>query len=98
MVRLLGREPASGSADSVNDLDVGSDALQSVSISGRRCVWELQLRTEVLKRAEGRCEHCGEEEFLKADGTWYLEAHFGWNRASLEAQMIQIVRRKERLG
>jgi 5-methylcytosine-specific restriction protein A len=109
-----------------NDLVVGSDALQSVPTPGRRSVWDPQVRAEVLKRAGGHYEHCGEEVFLKADSTRYLEAqhiialsaggkgrlsnvvtlcpghhqeaHFGRNRVSLEAQMIQIVRRKEKVG
>ncbi len=33
------------------------------------------VRQYVIARAKGRCEYCGKQEFLTADGTPYLEAH-----------------------
>lgn len=34
-----------------------------------------KVRARVLKRALGRCEHCGATGFLKPDGSAYLESH-----------------------
>ena len=36
---------------------------------------DIHIRNEVLKRANGKCEHCGERGFEKSDGSFYLEAH-----------------------
>jgi hypothetical protein len=33
------------------------------------------VRSDVLARAKGKCERCGEEGFLKVDGLPYLETH-----------------------
>jgi 5-methylcytosine-specific restriction endonuclease McrA len=34
-----------------------------------------KVRSFVLDRAKGQCEHCGAWGFRKSDGTFYLEAH-----------------------
>lgn len=34
-----------------------------------------RVRSAVMKRADGRCEYCGEAGFLKLDGSPYLECH-----------------------
>ncbi len=34
-----------------------------------------RVRRRVVERAQGRCEHCGELGFRRADGSHYVEAH-----------------------
>ena len=38
-------------------------------------VRDPNVREWVITRASGKCEYCGREGFLKADGSRYLEAH-----------------------
>jgi 5-methylcytosine-specific restriction protein A len=33
------------------------------------------VRDHVVRRSKGRCEYCGEEGFLMANGNRYIEAH-----------------------
>lgn len=63
----------------IDDLDVpppGQPAPQRSPVRGgtgyRR---DAAVRSYVIQRAEGRCEHCGTLGFEMADGTFYVEAH-----------------------
>lgn len=62
----------------LTDLDyeiVGnSDPARALSI-GYRFKRDGRVRLQVLQRAEGKCEYCGEQGFQLPDGTHYLEAH-----------------------
>ena len=59
--------------DAVDDL--GSDFPNAEIFTGKRYARNTQVRSEVLARAEGRCEYCGRQGFLRANGTRYLESH-----------------------
>jgi hypothetical protein len=75
MARLMDREPPTA-GDSLNDLDApGSDAPHTVASNGRRYVRDPRVRAEVLQRAGGCCEHCGNQGFVTVSGGRYLEAH-----------------------
>lgn len=66
------------SATAINDIDVGvasnSDPEYKRRMAGSY-VRSQSVRNAVLKRAEGRCEECGELGFLKGDGSRFLETH-----------------------
>jgi len=69
-------EEVLGSA--IDDLDEAlSDS--SPAIQGERLskfyFRDFQVRQSVLSRAQGRCEYCGSQPFLKADGKPFLECH-----------------------
>lgn len=73
---LLRREPSPEQGDSLNDLVApGSDAPGTTLASGHRYVRDLQVRQALLERAGGYCEYCSVQNFLKPDGTHYLECH-----------------------
>lgn len=74
MARIMDREPPTA-GDSLNDLDAGSDVPHTVTATGRRFVRDPRVRAQVLARAGGRCEHCGQPGFITDAGTPYLEAH-----------------------
>ncbi len=59
--------------DAIDDLD--QPMPQRVLVSGTRFQRDMRVRTEVMKRAKGRCEFCGMEGFLCPDGSRYLECH-----------------------
>lgn len=50
-----------------------------------------KVRAHVLKRANGKCEHCGSEGFLLPDGNRYVEAHHVIALASAGRDTIQNV-------
>lgn len=74
MARLMNREPPA-TADSLNDLDAGSDVPHTLTSTGRRFVRNPRVRAEVLRRAGGSCEFCGTPGFITEAGALYLEAH-----------------------
>jgi hypothetical protein len=70
--RLIG-EYSIAESDAINDLGIDSpvrELLQSWSYPR-----DPKVRDAVLARAQGCCEFCGAQGFLKPDGTRYLETH-----------------------
>lgn len=63
----------------IDDLDIppaGRDAPERFQLRGgtgyRR---DAAVRSYVIQRSKGRCEHCGALGFEMADGSFYVEAH-----------------------
>ena len=71
-LRLLGDYEREG-ANAIDDLGADSPDRRFSE------VWtysrDPRVRNAVLKRAQGRCEYCGELGFLKPNGSRYLESH-----------------------
>jgi hypothetical protein len=65
------------SRSAIDDLDElsGPELPTTQAYVGARYVRNGRIRAEVLKRANGRCEHCGEIGFPTRNGTPYLETH-----------------------
>ena len=64
--------------DSLDDLDdrpVGAQQPPRIMSSAMAFQRDPAVRAYVIRRAQGRCEHCGVEGFLMMDGKRYLEAH-----------------------
>jgi 5-methylcytosine-specific restriction protein A len=64
--------------DSLDDLDdrpVGAQQPARIKSSALAFQRDPAVRAYVIRRAQGRCEHCGMEGFLMMDGKRYLEAH-----------------------
>ncbi|MCW1402857.1 HNH endonuclease [Novosphingobium sp. MW5] len=64
--------------DAINDLDqpdIGNTKPKRGSYSANFIVRDDRVRKSVLKRAQGRCEHCGELGFKRPDGSHFVEAH-----------------------
>ncbi len=55
--------------------DIGTDDPARALYAGYVYLRDPQVRSAVLHRAAGRCEYCGEEGFLKVDGSRFLESH-----------------------
>lgn len=55
--------------------DLGSDDPARALYVGYTYLRDPNVRSAVLIRAAGHCEYCGEEGFLKPDGSRYLETH-----------------------
>ena len=70
--RLIG-DYANPYSDAINDIgtDFPDRSKSEVSSYAR----DPRVREAVLRRANGRCERCGQLGFKKADGTRYLETH-----------------------
>jgi hypothetical protein len=70
--RLIGdySDPLYGALD-----DLGTDDPARILYAGYAYLRDQKVRSTVLLRAAGRCEYCGEEGFLKGDGSRYLETH-----------------------
>jgi 5-methylcytosine-specific restriction endonuclease McrA len=71
--RALRGEHATISNDAIDD--IGSDRPVSGLVSVNRYDRDPKVRATVLKRANGRCEHCGQLGFICANGERYLETH-----------------------
>ncbi|MEA3539246.1 MAG: HNH endonuclease signature motif containing protein [Pseudomonadota bacterium] len=56
------------------DADLGGAAVRREQ-TGSVFVRDPKVREAALRRAGGRCEHCGEPGFRRADGAVYLETH-----------------------
>ena len=70
--RLVGAYTVGGT-DAIDDLGIDKpDRAMSQVWSYAR---DPKVRAAVLKRAQGKCESCGELGFVKLDGTRYLESH-----------------------
>lgn len=64
--------------DAFNDLDVPMGQINPLTAStaaGRRFIRDAMVREFVVSRAQGRCEHCDAEAFIKENGQPYLEGH-----------------------
>ena len=73
LYRRLTATYTEGAMNAVDDLGTDTpDRARSQSWSYAR---DPQVRDAVLKRADGRCEYCGQLGFIKADGNRYLETH-----------------------
>ena len=61
-------------SDAINDIEIGTDKPDRGKISGFAYVRDPKIRAEVLRRAAGKCEFCGELGFMCADGNviWNL--------------------------
>lgn len=55
--------------------DIGADSPDRIMSKVWTYSRDPRVREVVLKRANGRCEFCGQLGFLKSDGTRYLESH-----------------------
>jgi len=55
--------------------DIGTDTPSRVNTSVRTYARDDKIRKAVVRRAEGKCEFCGELGFERPDGTRYLESH-----------------------
>lgn len=75
---LQNRESALSHLDAIDDLDdrpPGVHHPPRVQTSGTAFRRDPAIRDYVLRRADGRCEHCGSQGFLLLNGKHYLEAH-----------------------
>lgn len=64
--------------DAIDDLDqpdIGNTNPKRGSYSATFIVRDDRVRKRVLKRAQGRCEHCGELGFKRLNGSYFVEAH-----------------------
>lgn len=64
--------------DAINDLGApppDSGPSKRVDITVSAFVRDNAVRRAVVRRAKGRCEHCGGQDFRNDKGRWYLEAH-----------------------
>lgn len=72
------RQGFSELGSAIDDLDaigVGNEQPSRTDYSGSFIIRDDRVRQIVVKRANGRCEHCGELGFRKTDGSYYVEAH-----------------------
>jgi HNH endonuclease len=65
------------SRSAIEDLDElsGTEAPVRRAYAGERFVRNGKIRSAVLRRADGRCEHCGVAGFKTQSGNIYLETH-----------------------
>lgn len=66
---------AVGFSDQFSVDSMGADQIAREETSGTRYVRDPAVRTAVLARAMGFCEHCGGRAFRTPRGMWYLETH-----------------------
>lgn len=68
-----------GSADTYIDqffyIDTGNDPVEKRDVNGQVFVRKAEVRSQVLRRAKGRCEYCGKSVFVSFNGSIYLETH-----------------------
>lgn len=55
--------------------DLGAEDPARVLYAGYTYLRDPKVRAAVLVRAAGHCEYCGEQGFLKPDGSHYVETH-----------------------
>lgn len=73
-------DPFEGSklGDAIDDLDqpdIGNTSPKRSSYLATFIVRDDRVRKQFLKRAQGRCEHCGELGFKRSNGSYFVEAH-----------------------
>ena len=61
--------------DDLDQDDIGNDSPNKAKFEAAYYVRDPKVRKAVIQMAQGKCEYCGQEGFLKSDGTRYLEAH-----------------------
>jgi 5-methylcytosine-specific restriction endonuclease McrA len=59
----------------VDQFDVAEAEPERVEISGSAFKRDPSVRAAALRRANGRCEYCGEDGFKMPNGGVYLETH-----------------------
>lgn len=71
------RESIADLPDAIDDLDgeIGNERPGRREGKTSYIVRDLEVRRQVIKRANGRCEFCGAEGFEKDDGSRFVEAH-----------------------
>lgn len=72
-LRIPAEAEPSQFSDAVDDL--GTDTPGHVNFAGVRYARDKKIRDTVKRRADGKCELCGELRFICSDGTRYLECH-----------------------
>ena len=71
-MRLASTNPIETS-DAIDD--IGTDVPRRIMASVISYARDPKIREAVQRRADGKCELCGELGFLRVDGTRYLECH-----------------------
>jgi hypothetical protein len=71
-LRLVG-DYSDNNSNAIDDL--GADAPDRIMSEVWTYSRDLRVREAVLRRADRRCEFCGQLGFMKPDGTRYLESH-----------------------
>lgn len=61
--------------DDLDDIPEGALVPERLRIEGLAYKRNRMVRNYVVLRSKGRCEYCGEEGFLMANGSQYIEAH-----------------------
>jgi 5-methylcytosine-specific restriction protein A len=61
--------------DDFDDVPEGALVPERLRIEGLAYKRNRMVRNYVVLRSKGRCEYCGEEGFLMANGSQYIEAH-----------------------
>lgn len=73
LLQHLSTSPPIDDQDAVNDL--GADVPDKVFSAGMRYARDPRVRKAVEARANGQCELCGKQGFIRPDGSRYLETH-----------------------
>ena len=71
-LRLVG-DYSDNNSNAIDDL--GADAPDRIMSEVWTYSRDSRVREAVLRRADGRCEFCGQLGFMKPDATRYLESH-----------------------
>jgi hypothetical protein len=71
-LRLVG-DYSGNNSNAIDDL--GADAPHRIMSEVWTYSRDPRVREAVLKRADGRCEFCGQRGFMKPEGRRYLESH-----------------------
>ncbi len=61
--------------DDLDDVPEGALVPERLRMEGFAYKRNRMVRDHVVLRSKGRCEYCGEEGFLMANGNRYIEAH-----------------------
>lgn len=69
------RKVSENALDDLSDIPEGSDFPDRAKVISQVIKRDPRVRTFVLKRANGRCEHCGVRGFPTTNGGFYVEAH-----------------------
>lgn len=73
--RIGGFHPVQSAIDDLNAVPPGVDNPGRQAGGGGGYRRDDAVRAYVIQRAKGRCEFCGEQDFLMSSGKHYLEAH-----------------------
>ena len=61
--------------DQFSHTDIGDDLVEKRDVNGQVFVRKAEVRSQVLRRAKGNCECCGQSGFVSFNGSIYLETH-----------------------